>query len=76
MPPRTSWSSLQTPFEPVPDGCIHIEKIKGPFLYQPKDMPAEYKAGLERAIANRGARGDGRLISSLGPLARTCPKHL
>ena len=34
------------------DGRIHIEKINGPFLYQLKGTPAEYKAGLERAIAN------------------------
>ena len=34
------------------DGRIHIKKINGPFLYQLKGTPAEYKAGLERAIAN------------------------
>ena len=39
-------------FEPVQDGRIYIEKINGPFLYQHKGTPAEYKAGLERAIAN------------------------
>ena len=39
-------------FEPVQDGRIHIEKINSPFLYQLKGTPAEYKAGLERAIAN------------------------
>jgi len=38
-------------FEPVQDGRIYIEKINGPFLYQLKGTPAEYKAGLERAIA-------------------------
>jgi hypothetical protein len=30
---------------------IHIEKINGSFLFQLKGTPAEYKAGLERAIA-------------------------
>jgi hypothetical protein len=39
-------------FEPVQDGRIYIEKINGPFLYQLKGTLAEYKAGLDRAIAN------------------------
>jgi hypothetical protein len=39
-------------FEAVQDGRICIEKINGPFLYQLKGTPAEYKAGLERAIAD------------------------
>ena len=43
---------LANAFEPVQDGRIYIEKINGPFLYQLKGTPAEYKAGLERAIAN------------------------
>jgi hypothetical protein len=34
------------------DGCIYIEKINEPFLYKLRGTPAEYKAGLERAIAN------------------------
>lgn len=38
--------------EPVQDSRIHIEKINGPMLFQLKATPAEYKAGLERAIAN------------------------
>jgi hypothetical protein len=37
-------------FEPVQDGRIYIEKINGPFLYELKGSPAEYKAGLHRAI--------------------------
>jgi hypothetical protein len=37
--------------EAVQDGRIHIEKINGPMLYQFKATPAEYKAGLNRAIA-------------------------
>jgi hypothetical protein len=43
---------LANAFEPVQDGRIYIEKINGPFLYQHKGTPAEYKAGLDRAIAN------------------------
>jgi hypothetical protein len=30
---------------------IHIEKINGPFLFKEGGTPAEYKAGLELAIA-------------------------
>jgi hypothetical protein len=33
------------------DGRIYIEKINGPFLYELKGTPAEYKAGLDCAIA-------------------------
>jgi hypothetical protein len=36
--------------EAVQDGRIHIENINGPFLYQAKGSPAEYKAGLDLAI--------------------------
>lgn len=43
---------LANAFEPVQDGRIYIEKINEPFIYQLKGTPAEYKAGLERAIAN------------------------
>jgi hypothetical protein len=50
-PPR-KLMELANAVEPVQDGRIHIEKINGPFLYQLKGTPAEYKAGLERAIAN------------------------
>ena len=42
---------LANAFEPVHDGRIYIEKINGPFLYQLKGTPAEYKAGLDCAIA-------------------------
>jgi hypothetical protein len=35
----------------VQDGRIYIEKINGPFIYQLKGTPAEYKAGLDHAIA-------------------------
>jgi len=37
-------------FEPVQDGRIFIEEINGPFLFSDKGTPAEYGAGLERAI--------------------------
>jgi hypothetical protein len=38
--------------EPYMDGRILIERINGPFLYEFKATPDEYKAGLDRAIAN------------------------
>ena len=37
--------------EAVQDGRIHIEKINAPFLYKEKGSPAEYKAGLDLAVA-------------------------
>jgi hypothetical protein len=42
---------LANAVEPVQGGRIHIEKINGPFLFQLKGTPAEYKAGLDLAIA-------------------------
>ena len=36
--------------EVVQDGRIYIELINGPFLYQEKGTPAEYKAGFDLAI--------------------------
>ncbi len=36
--------------EPYFDNRILIEKINGPFLYELRGTPAEYKAGLDRAI--------------------------
>jgi hypothetical protein len=38
-------------FETVQDGRIYIEKLNGPFLFGDKGTPAEYRAGLELAIA-------------------------
>ena len=38
--------------EPYMDGRILIERLNGAMLYQHKATPAEYKAGLDRAIAN------------------------
>jgi hypothetical protein len=37
--------------ETIQDGRIYIEEINGPFLYELKGTPAEYKAGLDLAIA-------------------------
>ena len=37
--------------EAIQDGRIHIEKINGPFLYEFKGSPTEYKAGLDLAVA-------------------------
>jgi len=37
--------------EAVQDGRIFIELVNGPFLYEHKGSPAEYKAGLDLAIA-------------------------
>jgi hypothetical protein len=37
-------------FEPIQDGRIYIEKLNGPFLFEAKGSPAEYKAGLDLAI--------------------------
>jgi hypothetical protein len=44
------WGFAHT-IEPIQDGRIHIEKRNGPFLSQEGGNPAEYKAGLEFAIA-------------------------
>jgi hypothetical protein len=38
-------------FEPIQDGRIYIEKLNGPFLFGDKGTPAEYRAGLELAVA-------------------------
>ena len=43
---------LANAVEPVQDGRIYIEKINESFLYKLKGTPAQYKAGLERAISN------------------------
>jgi hypothetical protein len=41
--------SIANTVEPE-QGRIHIEKINGPFLFRDKGTPAEYGAGLKRAI--------------------------
>ena len=38
-------------FEPVQEGRIYIEHLNGPFLFGDKGTPAEFAAGLDRAIA-------------------------
>ena len=43
-------AELANAVELVQDGRIHIEKINGPMLFQLKATPAEYKAGMDRAI--------------------------
>ena len=42
---------LANAFEPVQDGRIYIEKINGPFLFELKGTPAEYRAPLYLCIA-------------------------
>jgi hypothetical protein len=51
MPAARKLMELANAVEPVQDSRIYIEKINAPFLYQLKGTPAEYKAGLDRAIA-------------------------
>jgi len=41
---------LANAHEPYMDGRILIERLNGAMLYQHKATPAEYKAGLLRAI--------------------------
>ena len=36
--------------EAIQDGRIHVEKINGPFLFQDKASPAEYRVGMKLAI--------------------------
>ena len=36
--------------EPLQDDRVHIELINGPFLFEHKGSPAEYKAGLDFCI--------------------------
>ena len=36
--------------EAVQDGRIHIEKVNGPFLFEIKGTPAQYKVGRTYAI--------------------------
>jgi hypothetical protein len=38
-------------FTPVQDGRVYIEALNGPMIFQEKATPAEYKAGLNLAIA-------------------------
>jgi len=36
--------------EPYMDSRLLVERINGPFLFELKGTPTEYKAGLDRAI--------------------------
>jgi hypothetical protein len=36
--------------EPYMDGRLLVERINGPFLYEHKGSPGEYRAGIKRAI--------------------------
>jgi hypothetical protein len=38
--------------EVIQEGRIYIEKINGPMIYVERATPAEYRAGLLRAITN------------------------
>jgi hypothetical protein len=54
---------LANAFEPVQDGRIYIEKINGPFIFELKGSPTEYKAGLDRAIAKGWLELHERVLS-------------
>jgi len=41
---------LANSLEPYMDSRLLVERINGPFLFELKGTPAEYKAGLDRAI--------------------------
>jgi hypothetical protein len=59
MPPNAPTPNLKArgalehthAFEPIRDGRIYTEKLNGPFLFDDKGTPAEYAAGLDRAIS-------------------------
>src|ERR1700760_3940222 len=62
--------------EAVQDGRIHIEKINGPFLFEIKGTPAQYKTGLKHAI-ERGwivLHESGTFTRFLPRRARTCSR--
>jgi hypothetical protein len=59
--------------EAVQDGRIHIEKINGPFLFEFKDSPDEYGAGLKLAIDRGWLMLDrSGTYANSRKLARTC----
>jgi len=45
---------LANGLEPYMEGRLLVERINGPFLFDLKGSPEEYKVGLERAIENAG----------------------
>jgi hypothetical protein len=52
MSPCARSSSWPTHSSRCRTARIYVEKINGPFLFELNGTPAEYSAGLERAIAN------------------------
>jgi hypothetical protein len=48
---RPQTAQAPNAFEPIQDGKISIVKISGPFLFELKGTPAEYKPGLDCVIA-------------------------
>lgn len=42
---------LADAFEPIQAGRIYVEQINGPLLFALKGTPADYKAGLDYAMA-------------------------
>jgi len=49
--PEAAARKLMEIVEPVQDGRIYMEKINWPMLHDLRATPAEYKAGLDYAIA-------------------------
>jgi hypothetical protein len=61
--------------ESFQDGRIYIERINGPFLYEFKGSPAEYKAGLLLSI-ERGwpwLHESGKSPTKTPVFAQLCP---
>ena len=50
--PRTRSSKIANAVEVIKEGSIYIEKINGPMIFVEQATPAEYRAGLLRAITN------------------------
>jgi hypothetical protein len=48
--PPASWSRSLIRSRQCRTGRIYIELVNGPFLFEQKASPAEYKAGLDLAI--------------------------
>jgi len=50
--PRANCWRSPKPSRPFKTVAFNVEKINAPFLYQLKGSPAEYGAGMKRAIEN------------------------
>jgi hypothetical protein len=59
-------------FEPIQDGRIYIEKINGPFLFELKGSPAEYKAGLDLAMKKGWLVRPGSTRHRIFKISRMC----